>query len=161
MPRTESARVTARRRVPLRPMRRNGHRTTLLCLAALVAAGCGGSAADDARKAAESYVRDVGNGDGRAVCGRMTRALQRQAAQVLVRANPQVRGRDCASLMDQALGSIPASQLRRFASADIEAVKVDGSHGSFVYRLGQTKVPGEVAKENGDWKVSCCLLGRR
>jgi hypothetical protein len=132
----------------------------LLCLPALGLAACGGASTDDARNAAQAYVHDLGSRDGKAVCGDMTRALQRRFTGAVVRANPATRGRACASLMKEALSSISASQLKRFAGAKIEAVKVKGSGGSFVYRLGSIKVDGQVAKEDGAWKVSCCVPGQ-
>ncbi|MEA2249921.1 MAG: hypothetical protein QOG70_163 [Solirubrobacteraceae bacterium] len=132
----------------------------LLCLLALGVAACGGSDADDARKAAQTYVGDLGSRDGKAVCADMTKALQRRFTTAVVRANPTTRGRSCASLMGEALSSIPASQLKRFAGAKIDSVQVKGPGGTFVYRLGSIKVDGQVAKENGAWKVSCCVPGQ-
>src|ERR671936_725134 len=105
----------------------------LLCLIALGVAGCGGgdTEADHARKAAETYVHDLGARDGDAVCSDMTKALQ----------------------------STPYHQLQEFSTAKIESVKVNGSAGSFVYRLRDLKVDGKVAQEGGAWKVSCCAPG--
>jgi hypothetical protein len=133
------------------------HPIALLCLAATALAACGGANPDDARKAAEAYVRDLGRRDGHAVCNDMTKALQRQFTVAVTRANPEVRGQGCGDLMDRALASLPNDQLERFAAARIEQVKVDGSKGSFTYRLGAYKVDGQVAEENDRWKVSCCV----
>ena len=68
-----------------------------LCLFALAMAGCGGgdSETDHARKAAETYVRDLGARDGEAVCADMTRALQKQFTDAVGRANPEIQGRRC------------------------------------------------------------------
>jgi hypothetical protein len=134
---------------------------TILCVAALAGAGCGASATDEAGDAAEAYVHDFGRRDGRALCGDMTRALKRLFMQAIVTANPQVRGSDCPTLMNLALASLPQDQARRFAAARIEGVEVDGSPGRFTYRVGRITVPGKVAKEDGEWRVSCCLRGQR
>ena len=34
-----------------------------------------------------------------------------------------------------------------------------GSNGTFVYRLHDIRVDGKVAREGGQWKVSCCVPG--
>ena len=135
---------------------------TLLLLLAVGAAGCGGSDsdADHARKAAETYVHDLGARDGEAVCADMTKALQKEFTDIVGRANPAVRGRPCGEIMTLALRSIPDDQLQQFTSAKIEDVKVNGSAGSFVYRLRDLKVNGKVAQEGGAWKVSCCVPGQ-
>ncbi|HEY7618300.1 MAG TPA: hypothetical protein VH834_00960 [Solirubrobacteraceae bacterium] len=134
----------------------------LLFLVALgAAAGCGGdNETDHARKAAETYIHDLGARDGDRVCGDMTKALQRQFTETVSRANPEVRGQSCGEIMTLALRSIPYDQLQQFTTAKIENVKVDGSTGSFVYRLRDLKVNGRVAQEGGDWKVSCCVPGQ-
>lgn len=129
---------------------------------ALGASGCGGgdSEPDQARKAAESYVRDLGTRDGEAVCADMTKPLQKTFTDTVARANPEVRGKSCAQIMTLALRSIPADQLKQFSTAKIESVKVDGADGSFVYRLRDLAVNGKVAKEGDAWKVSCCVPGQ-
>jgi hypothetical protein len=134
----------------------------LLSVAALSGvAACGGdSESDHARKAAETYVHDLGTRDGDAVCSDMTKALQKQFADTVVRGNPEVRGQTCGQIMSQALRSIPYDQLKQFSTAKIEDVKVDGKGGSFVYRLRDLKVDGRVAQESGAWKVSCCVPGQ-
>ena len=135
----------------------------LLCLPVLAAAivGCGGdSTTDSARKAAETYVHDLGARDGESVCADMTKALQSQFTDTVGRGNPEVRGRSCGEIMSLALRSIPADQLQEFSTAKIDDVKVSGSTGSFVYRLRDLKVNGNVAKEGGAWKVSCCVPGQ-
>jgi hypothetical protein len=133
-----------------------------LCLIALGAAGCGGgdSNADHAQKAAEIYVHDLGARDGDAVCADMTKALQKEFTDAVSKANPEVQGQSCGQIMSQALQSIPYDQLQQFSSAKIESVKVDGTAGSFVYRLHDVKVDGRVAQEGGAWKVSCCVPGQ-
>jgi hypothetical protein len=137
------------------------HALALLCLLALGLAACGGSSdAEDAQKAAESYVSDLGKRDGKAVCDDMTRPLQRQFRTAVVQADPQLRGRSCAAIMTQALASVPAALLKSFAGAKIEDVKTKGSSGTFTYRAAGIKVDGRVAKEGGDWKVSCCVPGQ-
>jgi hypothetical protein len=135
---------------------------TLLCLLTIGAAGCGGGdpETDHAQKAAETYVHDLGARDGDAVCADMTKALQKQFTDTVSRANPEVQGQTCGRIMTQALQSIPYDQLQQFSTAKIESVKVDGSAGSFVYRLRDLKVNGKVAQESGAWKVSCCVPGQ-
>ncbi|MEA2318386.1 MAG: hypothetical protein QOD44_2575 [Solirubrobacteraceae bacterium] len=128
------------------------------CLtAALSLAGCGGSDTGDARKAAEAYVKKLGARDGAGTCGQMTKSLQRQFTDAVARSNSQFRGRSCAAVMQAALDMIPGDQLRQFSDAKIEGLKVKGDGGTFQYRLASIKVAGKVAKEDGDWKVSCCV----
>jgi hypothetical protein len=136
-----------------------------LCLLALAMAGCGHSHGEDAvtksaRKAAESYVHNLGARDGDAVCADMTKALRTQFTDTVGRANPQVKGRPCGEIMTLALQSIPSDQLEAFSAANIEQVKVTGSRGTFVYRLHDIRVDGQVALEGGHWKVSCCVPGQ-
>ena len=139
-----------------------GRTLTLLFLLALGAtAGCGGpSKTDHARKAAETYVHDLGARDGAVVCADMTKALQKQFTETVGRGNPEVRGQSCGQIMTLALRSIPDDRLQQFTTAKIEHVKVNGGSGSFVYRLRDLKVNGRVAQEGGDWKVSCCVPGQ-
>jgi hypothetical protein len=136
----------------------------LPCLVALAIAGCGGDGEDaatkDARKAAESYVHDLGKRDGDAVCADMTKALQKEFTETVARANPEVAGRSCGEIMSLALRSIPAEQLQLFTTAKIEGVKVSGKTGSFIYRLHDIRVDGKVIREGGPWKVSCCVPGQ-
>jgi hypothetical protein len=132
----------------------------LICLAAIAGCGGGNSDTDHAQKAAETYVHDLGARDGDAVCADMTKALQNQFTEAVSKANPEVQGQTCGQIMTQALQSIPYDQLQQFSTAKIESVKVNGSAGSFVYRLHDLKVDGRVAQESGAWKVSCCVPGQ-
>src|SRR6266480_1976023 len=96
-----------------------------LCLLALAMAGCGGAKKEDpqtkaARKAGEAYVHDLGNRDGEAVCGDVTKALRKQITDAVVRANPEVRGRSCGDIMTLVLRSLPSDQLDEFTTAKIE-----------------------------------------
>jgi hypothetical protein len=136
-----------------------------LCLVAVAIAGCGGGDGEDAvtkaaRKAAESYVHNLGARDGEAVCADMTKALRTQFTDTVGRANPQVKGRSCGDIMSLALQSIPSDQLEAFSAAKIEQVKVTEAKGTFVYRLHDIRVDGQVAREGGHWKVSCCVPGQ-
>src|SRR5262245_116114 len=129
---------------------------------ALGASGCGGgdSGSDHARKAAETYVRDLGTRNGGAVCSGMTKPLQKTFTDTVASRNPEVRAKSCAEIMTLALRSIPPDQLKEFSTAKIESVKVDGDKGSFVYRVRDLAVNGKVAKESDAWKVSCCVPGQ-
>jgi hypothetical protein len=131
------------------------------CLIALpAAAACGGG--DDtgnARKAASGYVTALGRRDGAGACSRMTRGLQRQFLAAIARADARFAHQPCADAMTAALRTIPSDQLARFSQAKIENLKLDGDSGTFRYTLGQIRVDGQVAKEGGDWKVSCCVPG--
>jgi hypothetical protein len=130
------------------------------CLLAIpTAAACGGDDEAGARKAAEGYVRTLGKRDGAGTCARMTKGLQRQFTDAVVRTAPQFRGRPCGQVMQTALNTIPPAQLRQFGNAKIEDLKVKGDSGTFRYTLGKINVDGKVAKEGGDWKVSCCVPG--
>jgi hypothetical protein len=129
------------------------------CLLALpTAAACGGGNDEaGARKAAEGYVQTLGKRDGAGTCSRMSKSLQRQFTDAVVRTAPQFRGRACPAVMQAALNTIPAAQLSQFSRAKIDALKVKGDAGTFRYTLGKIRVNGKVAKEGGDWKVSCCV----
>jgi hypothetical protein len=133
-------------------------------LIALAIAGCGGddedAATKGARKAAETYVHDLGARDGEAVCADMTKALQKEFTDTVARANPEVQGRSCGDIMSLALRSIPAEQLQLFTTAKIDDVKVNGRTGTFIYRLHDIRVDGKVIREGGPWKVSCCVPGQ-
>jgi len=136
-----------------------------LCLVALAMAGCGGGKKEDAqtkaaREAAEAYVHDLGNRDGGAVCGDVTTALRKQITDAVVRANPQVEGRSCGEIMTLILRSLPSDQLDQFTTAKIENTKVTGKKGTFVYRLHDIRVDGQVTRAEGPWKVSCCVPGQ-
>ena len=128
-------------------------------LALLGAAACGGDDSDDARKAAETYVSRLGKRDGAGTCAQMTKGLQQQFMRAVIRTDARFRGSSCQQIMQAALDTIPASQLRQFAQAKIQDLQVKGESGSFRYTLGRIRVDGKVAKEDGDWKVSCCVPG--
>jgi hypothetical protein len=138
-------------------MRRLALVACLLCLPA--AAACGGNDDADARKAAEGYVTTLGKRDGAGTCKRMTKGLQRQFTDAVIRADARFRGRSCGQVMQAALNTIPPAQLTQFSQAKIDNLKLDGDKGTFRYTLGKIRVNGRVAKENGDWKVSCCVPG--
>jgi hypothetical protein len=123
-------------------------------------AACGGSDTDDARQAAEGYVQRLGKRDGGGTCEQMTKQLQQQFLRAAARTNSQFRGQTCTQVMQAALDSISPAQLKEFSGAKIENVKVDGDKGSFRYTLGRIRVDGQVAKEDGDWRVSCCVPGQ-
>jgi hypothetical protein len=136
------------------------HLALIACLLAVAGvAACGGPDTDGARQAAQGYVKNLGKRDGKGTCAQMTSGLQRQFTQAVARTNRQFRGRSCAEIMQAALATIPADQLRQFSRAKIENLKVDGDKGTFRYQLDQIQVDGRVAKEDGDWKVSCCVPG--
>jgi hypothetical protein len=130
----------------------------LLCVPVVAACG-GGDDSADARKAAEGYVTTLGKRDGAGTCARMTKGLQRQFTDAVVKADARFRGRACPEVMQAALDAIPPAQLKEFSGAKIDNVKLDGDKGTFRYTLGSIRVDGRVAKENGDWKVSCCVPG--
>jgi hypothetical protein len=139
-------------------MRRLAVFVSLLCVAG--AAACGGSdSSADARKAAQSYVSTLGKRDGAGTCALMTKPLQQQFTAAVVRSDARFKGRTCPQIMQAALDTIPPDQLRDFSRAKIADLKLDGDSGTFRYTLGRINVDGKVAKENGDWKVSCCVPG--
>jgi hypothetical protein len=132
-----------------------------VCVLALAAAAaCGGSDdTGDARKAAAAYVAALGKRDGAGACARMTKGLQRQFLAAVTRLDQRFSGQPCQRAMSAALRTIPADQLQRFSQAKIQDLKIQGDGGTFRYTLGQIRVNGRVAKEDGDWKVSCCVPG--
>jgi hypothetical protein len=147
-------------------MRRPALALSLLALAALGA--CGGNDVEEAREAATRYVSELGQRDGEGTCAQMTDELQKEYARAASGLNPQLAGADCGRVMQVQLNSVPPDQLRRFADAEITDVKIDGDEGTFRYRVApsaglpsEINVLGRVAKEDGDWKVSCCVPGQR
>ena len=90
----------------------------------------------------------------------MTKALQRQVVQAAARASRRLRGRTCGEILQATLKITPADQLRRFADAEIADLRVKGSKGTFEFDVGGVRVPGEVAQEDGEWKLSCCVQRR-
>ena len=139
-------------------MRRLALAACLLALSAAAACG-GGNDAAGARNAASGYVSALGKGDGAGACTRMTKGLQQQFLAAVRRLDARFRGQSCTNAMSAALKTIPPDQLERFSRAKIDDLKVDGDAGTFRYTLGQIRVNGRVAKEDGDWKVSCCVPG--
>ena len=101
----------------------------------------------------------LGKRDGPGACDQMTRHLQAQFVEVVTRTDDRFRGSSCRTIMQAAVDQIPASQLRQFAQAKIEDLKLSGDRGTFRYTLGRIRVAGRVEKEGGDWKVSCCVPG--
>ena len=139
-------------------MRRVAVLVSLLCLAGATACG-GGNDSSDARKAAQSYVSTLGKRDGAGTCALMTKSLQQQFTAAVAKSDARFKGRSCPQIMQAALDTIPRDQLRNFSRAKISDLKLDGDSGTFRYTLGTINVDGKVAKENGDWKVSCCVPG--
>jgi hypothetical protein len=140
-------------------MRRLAVLVSLLCVAGAAACGGGGDDHADARKAAQSYVSTLGKRDGAGTCALMTKTLQQQFTAAVVRSDARFKGRSCPQIMQAALDTIPPDQLRNFSRAKIADLKLDGDSGTFHYTLGTINVDGKVAKERGDWKVSCCVPG--
>jgi hypothetical protein len=138
-------------------MRRLALVTCVISLAGATA--CGGDDTKDARNAAQGYVTTLGKRDGSGTCARMTKSLQREFTAAVVNSDARFRGSSCRQIMQAALDTIPAEQLRNFSRAKIDNLKLDGDKGTFRYTLGTIRVNGRVAKEKGDWKVSCCVPG--
>jgi hypothetical protein len=137
----------------------------VFCALALGLAACGGSHDDAgtrqaARAAAQGYVSDFGERNGRGMCAHMTKALQRRFTSAVARANPQLRGKPCADVMQAALDTLPDEDVARFAAARIGTVAVKGEQGDFRYQLGRIVIDGKVAREGDVWKVSCCVPGQ-
>ena len=126
---------------------------------ALGATGCGESQTEKATAAATEYVKKLGARDGKGTCAQMTTGLQRQFTAAVSRTATQFRDKPCATIMQAALDTIPKDQLQQFGKAQIRNVRLNEAEdgGTFVYRVGKINVDGRVAKENGDWKVSCCV----
>jgi hypothetical protein len=137
------------------------HRTPLaaVLLLALGATGCGESPTEKATAAAKEYVRKLGDGDGKGTCAQMTTGLQRQFTAAVSRTATQFKGKPCAAIMQAALDTIPKDQLQQFGNAQIRNVRLNDAEdrGTFIYRVGKINVDGRVSKENGDWKISCCV----
>jgi hypothetical protein len=134
--------------------------TVVLCIGALLgASACGGDDSGDARKAAQGYVTALGKRNGAGTCALMTKGLQRQFTDAVTKADVRFRGRSCGQVMQAALDTIPPDQLRQFGRAKIDNLKLDGDKGTFRYTLDKIRVDGRVAKEDGDWRVSCCVPG--
>jgi hypothetical protein len=131
----------------------------LSCLLALVLTGCGASETDRAREAAQGYVKALGKSDGKGTCAHMTKGLRKRFSSAVTFANPELSG-DCPKLMQAALDSIGPDQLTQFGSAKISEVKAKGSTGTFVYTVQGARINGRVAREDGSWKVSCCVPGQ-
>jgi hypothetical protein len=140
-------------------MRRSAALACLIALPVTAVACGGGDDTGDARKAAQGYVTTLGKRDGAGTCARMTKGLQQQFTAAVVKADKTFQGRSCGQVMQAALNTIPADQLSQFSKAKISDLKLDGDTGTFRYTLGNINVDGKVAKENGDWKVSCCVPG--
>src|SRR4051795_11165121 len=139
-------------------MRRLAVAICLLALPGAVACG-GGDDKGDARTAAAGYVTALGKGNGAAACARMTKALQRQFLAAVSRLDKRFSGEPCQRAMSAALQTIPPDQLKRLSQAKIQDLKGKEDAGTFRYTLGQIRVNGRVAKEDGDWNVSCCVPG--
>ena len=101
----------------------------------------------------------LGKRDGAGTCALMTKSLQRQFTAAVAKADARFEGRTCPQIMQAALDTIPRAQLRQFGRAKIADLKLDGDSGTFRYTLGTINVDGRVAKEDGDWQVSCCVPG--
>src|SRR3954464_13880175 len=100
------------------------------CLLAIPpVAACGGDDEAGARKAAEGYVRTLGKRDGAGTCARMTKCLQRQFTDAVVRTAPQFRSHSCGQVMQTALDTLHAAQLRQFGDAKTQVLKVNGHSG--------------------------------
>jgi hypothetical protein len=128
-------------------------------LVALGATACGESATQKATAAAKEYVKKLGARDGKGACAQMTTGLQRDFTDTVTRTATQFRGKPCATIMQAALATIPENELRLFSNAQIRNVRLNDAEdgGTFVYRVGRINVDGRVAKENDEWKVSCCV----
>jgi hypothetical protein len=137
------------------------HRAPLaaVVLLALGATACGESPTDEATAAAKEYVKKLGARDGKGACAQMTVGLQRQFTATVSQTATRFRGKPCATIMQAALDTIPQDELQQFAKAQIRNVRLNDAEdrGTFVYRVGNINVDGRVAKENDDWKVSCCV----
>ena len=139
--------------------------TVVLCIGALLgASACGGDDSGDARKAAQGYVSALGKRNGTGTCALMTKDRQRAFDRIeawvgLEPSQAQMTILPSGAVMQAALDTIQPDQLRQFGKAKIDNLKLDGDKGTFRYTLGTIQVDGRVAKEDGDWRVSCCVPG--
>jgi hypothetical protein len=132
-----------------------------LIVAALVAAGCGGSSSDskdvDAiTKSYTAYVEAVKSGDGKTACQHLTPAFQRQAAQLATPSkHAQVKGAGCAKAISE--GTL-RSVLRNF-EPKLERVQVNGDAATGFQPgegpLGPQKV--FFRRLGGDWLIAAVV----
>jgi hypothetical protein len=142
-----------------------------LLATATIFGGCGGASSRHAAPAdvlaaarsAQAYVDDFGKRDGHGLCEHMTTQLRQRFVHTLTKANPDELGRSCAQLMQAAVDQLPDEQVTQFAAARIKDMRLDdsGRTGNFRYSVGQIAIQGQVAREAGAWKVSCCVPGQQ
>ena len=120
----------------------------VLWIAAVLAAGCGGSPEEDVEEAVKGFVTAVADGDAAAACGYMTDSGRQELI-----------GADCEKTLDFALASIPEKERERLRKHDPK-VKVDGESATAEisnFGGGPDTLKLELKKDGGDWKIS----GRR
>jgi len=114
-------------------------------VAALAAAGCGGSSREDAQGAVDEYLEAVADGDSGEACELLSRGARHELE--------DRTGDDCEAAMEDAFGRLEekAGDLEELrvkevnAARDIATATIEGPNG---------KTITELTREGGDWKLS-------
>ena len=126
--------------------------TALLATAAVAIAGCGGgSSADDAKAAVQTYLNAFVDGDGAKACSLMTNSTRQQ---FVTRTKVLTKTTDCATAIEAIRTQAGQAAMGALKKVKFSAVKVKGDTATVKLTSGASSSTATLKKEGGGWKVS-------
>jgi hypothetical protein len=127
----------------------------LIILAALLAAGCGGSADSDEAGVEDtitSYLSSIASGDGGTACEQLSGFEARSIFEEALIVLPELRATSCADALTELSGSLGGPEKDALEAAEVEQVKVDGDVAT-ARIVGGTKT-ASLEKIDNRWVIS-------
>ncbi len=108
---------------------------------------------DEANTALSEFMEARAKGDWAGMCGALAKAATAPLEELASRA-PQLKGKDCAAILQTLLSRAPASSRANTMTGGIASVRVEGERGFALYH-GPKGVDYFIpmVKEDGEWKV--------
>lgn len=118
----------------------------------------GGGGSEEDRRAVSEVVLDfhgaLSDGDGGEACSLLAERTRQQIEKNIENA-PQLKGRDCAEVIEIVAKNYPDRIKDALGDVKIRKVTIDGDRASVAYKVGPlpaTTMP--LAREDGEWRVA-------
>ncbi len=125
--------------------------SAILAAAAIVVAGCGGSAEDRAGSTVHGYLDAFVDGDGARACSLMASAVR---ADFVARMRRDMKTSDCGIAIDRIHNQAGPRVLRALKHAKVSDVQVRGETATARITSGSSSTVTTLLREHGEWRIS-------